>query len=230
MSLETTIFGKITHLGDDRNLSCLRWNAKCDAILRSYNIGKLIKILGIQKSATFSKTDISINGKQFSVKEINGAPAAIINHTPRPGFERICDKLGIGISELDEIIEHYWKLRKNGDIKEDTKISDERCPFVAHKKFLKDVINYFIFDGSGSRDSPYPADAILEIDYKKLPKRMKVIGKDDYFEGVWPKLIFSVRSKGMPPTYPRCDGADSIKKWTRRADDLFKGSLHVRVG
>lgn len=228
--LQSTIFKRITELSDDGNLSTLRWRKECEVYLKKRDVSNLVKILNIKKSSTYSKTDISINGKRFSLKETNGAPAAIINHTTRPGFERICNQLGVDISKLDQIMENYWNLRQKSIIKEDTKISDANCPFKTHKDFLKPIINYFIFDGSGSRNSTFPADTILEIDYKNIPRSMRMIGKDDYFKEVWPKLIFSVRSKGMPPSYPNCDNKESIAIWTRRADNLLKGSLHVRVG
>jgi len=230
MSLRSTIFKSVTELSDDRDLANLRWKNECENYLRECNVPRLMRTLRVKKSSTFSKADISINGKKFSVKEINGAPAAIINHTTRPGFERICGKLKIDISKLDQIISNYWNLRQGGTIKEDTKISDPNCPFKQHKDFLKPIINYFIFDGSGSRDSKFPADAILEINYKNIPNEMRTIKRDDYFDKVWPKLIFSIRNKGMPPNYPRCSGRSSIAVWTRLANACYKGSLHVRVG
>jgi len=58
---------------------------------------------------------------------------------------------------------------------------------------------------------------------------MKVIGKEQYFDEVWLNLVFSIRSKGMPPKYPNVENSDSISVWTRHFDEKDKGSLHIRV-
>ena len=78
--------------------------------------------VGIEKARTSSKADISVNGISYSLKEINGSPPAIVNHTPRHGFENVCSTIGVSIDELDKIIEEYWDLRLSGQIKQDTKI------------------------------------------------------------------------------------------------------------
>ena len=172
--------------------------------------------------------DISINGKKYSVKEINGNDPAIVNHTPRPGYEMACCRLGVSIKKLDTIIDKYWKLRDDGTIHEDVKNSDSNCPFLSHKKYMKKIIEYFIFDGTGHKKSIHPADKVLELNYKELPSSLRVYDKAKYYDKIWSRLIFSVRSKGMPPKYPVCKNAASVDQWTRKMDGRYKGSLHIR--
>lgn len=226
---EDTIFGKITELSDDRNLQSLKWDARAKNALANFRIENLIKTLNISKSGMRSKADISINGIRYSIKEVGAAPPAIINHTPRPGFDRVCKNLNVSIRELDDIVCEYWRLRTSGIIKQDTCVSDERCPFTKHKNYLKPIIEYFVFTGSGTRDSKYPADKVLEIDYKNLPNKMSYVEKGQYFNDVWSNLVFSIRSKGMPPKYPNVNNSNSISKWTKFFNGKNKGSLHVRV-
>lgn len=223
------VLGKIIHLSDDTNLSSLNWKNEANVFLQSFDVTNLVNTLGIGKARASSKADIAINGIQYSLKEINASPPAIVNHTPRPGFENVCKKVGVSIIKLDRIISNYWQLRQQGIIKEDTKTSDQNCPFKPHKKYLKPIIEYFIFTGTGQGDSNHPADKILEINYRNLHNEMKIFEKDTYFDQVWDKLVFSIRSKGMSPKYPNCKNHNSISKWTRIAERKPKGSLHIRV-
>ena len=231
--LEDTVFGKIHQLSDDGNLKELKWKEEADSPLEEFKIEKLIEILEIKKSKSNSKADISINNISYSVKEVSGAKPAIVNHTPRNGFEFACDQCGSSIKTLDEIIESYWKLRLEGILKEDVHTTGENSPFSAQKKYFKPIIEYFLFTGTGSKISNFPAMSILEIDnYKKLPNGIKIIGKKDYFEQIWDNLVFSVRSKGMPANYPKerkQENHKSIKKWTKKINGKNKGSLHIRV-
>jgi len=224
-----TIFGRINELSDDGNLESLKWDVMAEDDLANFRIENLITILRISKSGVKSKADISINGVRYSIKEVGASPPAIINHTPRPGFENVCKNLNVSIQELDDIVREYWDLRTKVTIKEDTCVSDTNCPFTQHKRYLRPIIEYFVFTGTGTGDSKYLADKILEIDYKSLPVEMKIVEKEQYFDDVWQRLVFSLRSKGMPPNYPKTKNSNSISKWTRFFDGKNKGSLHVRV-
>ena len=223
-----TIFGKIMQLSDNGNLSELVWDEDADKYLENKNVGKLKSILGIRKSGTNSKTDVTINNTNYSVKEIDSQPPAIINHTTREKFERVCEKLNdYSIDQMDEIISEYWGLRlSNGT--EDVH-NDKNSPFFKHKNYFKPIINYFLFDGTGTRRSDHPADKILEIKYMNLPDSMRVYNKDEYYDVIWPSLIFSLRNKSMPKNYPNCKNSDSIKIWTKFAEAKPKGAFHIRV-
>ena len=228
-NISDTVFGKIQDLSDDANLSELKWKSDAEPFLRSYDIPNLVDVLGIAKARTCSKADITVNGTSYSLKEMGASPPAIVNHTPRHGFETACNHVGVSIDELDDIITEYWALRQNGTIKEDTKISDPNCPFRSHKDYLKPIIEYFLFTGTGSGISNFPADKVLEINFRNLPDSMKIFEMDDYYDQIWEKLQLSIRSKGMPPRYPECKNFDSISRWTRIAERKFKGSLHIRI-
>ena len=227
--LSDTVFGVINELSDDGNLSEIMWKNEAEPFLESFDIPNMIKTLGITKSRGSSKADITINGVSYSVKEMGASPPAIVNHTPRHGFENACTNVGSSITTLDKIITEYWKLREGKIIKEDTKISNPNCPFIPYKSYLKPIIEYFLFTGTGRSISNFPATKILEINYKKLPVEIRIFEKDNYFEQVWDKLVFSIRSKGMPKKYPNCVDKDSIAKWTKKTEKKYKGALHIRV-
>ena len=234
-----TVFGKIDELSDDANLADLEWNPSFKESLDDNDWKTLSDKLGISKSNPYAKMYISINKIRYSMKDIGGNPPAIVNHTPRPGYENVCNDVGISIKELDIIIAEYWNLRGKKIIAEDVKNSDGKCPFLSHKAYMKKIIEYFIFDGTGAGTSSRPADAVLEIDYKGLhkcgsdmegswKKCMRIHDKQHCYDEVWPRLVFSVRSKQMPPLYPDCPDSKSIGKWTKKMNERDKGCLHIR--
>ena len=225
---EDTVFGKIYELSDDANLVDIDWEPSLKQSLDDNDWETLRDELRIGKSRSKAKMDISINKTRYSMKDVGGSPYAIVNHTARPGYENVCNDVGVSIKELDIIIDEYWKLRAERIIAEDVKNSDNTCPFLSHKTYMKKIIEYFIFTGTGSGKSIHPADKVLELNYKELPSGLRVYNKAKYYDKIWSRLIFSVRSKGMPKTYPVCKNAVSIRKWTKKRDGKYKGALHIR--
>ena len=186
------------------------------------------KKCGIKKSPGRAKADVFINGEGVSLKSLDSSPPALVNHTTRPGFEFACQCTGTNIFLLDEIIDDYWKKRLDGRIGEDTKISDDLCPFAPYKNYLRPLIEYFLFCGTGKKISPFPAEYLMEIADPMNISTYNKLEKEEAFESVWHKLIFSVRSKGMPKNYNPNTHA-SIARWTRFVNGKYKGALHIRV-
>ena len=231
---ELTDIGEITQLSDDSNLEDLEWDSKYLPLLNNRDFESIQECIGLKKSSNMSKADVTINNISYSIKLKDEKPS-IINHTTRPGFERICGILKIEMDPLDQCIEKYWEKRIAGTITEDIRNSDPQCPFTPYKDYFKPIINYFVFTGAGSQDSEFPAEQVLVLDYKALENKINIYNKDQYFDSIWPKLIFSLRGggeskRGMPKDYPVCADSESIGKWTKETPDGYKGALSVRVG
>ena len=226
---EDTVFGKINELSDDANLADLEWKPSLKQSLDDNDWETLRDELGIGKSRSKAKMDISINKIRYSMKDVGGKPYAIVNHTHRSGYENVCNDVGVSIKELDIIIAEYWKLRGEKIITEDVKNSDDACPFLSHKAYMKKIIEYFIFTGTGVGKSDYQADKVLELNYKELPSSLRVYDKAKYYDKIWSLLRFSMRSKGISKNYPDCKNVASIRKWTKKRDGKYKGALHIRL-
>jgi hypothetical protein len=193
------------------------------------------------KAPARSKSDIEINRIKYSVKNTMGAKSAIVNHTNRRGFLRVCELLNIDISQLDEIINEYWNKRIAGVIMEDVPNSSHESPFARHKEYLKPIIEYFLFKGTGSSDSNYPADKMLIFENPTDPSTYKILTKSEAVDHMWGSLVFSVRSKkGMPVKEingVKVDGYDpeidfDLTPWIRYYPDganFPKGALHIRT-
>lgn len=191
----------------------------------------------ILKAPTFAKRDIIVNQEGYSLKSTRAARPAIVNHTTREKWVRVCEKIGVHIDMLDIMVSEYWQLREQYRIGEDVATNNNLCPFgntQERRLYLKDLINYFLFDGTGSKDSPYPADYILEFTDPLDPTVWKILDRNSAFDFMWPKIVFSIRSKkGMPPDYPRMSDVRKkalIKPWVRYIDEDYRGALHIRAG
>ena len=194
----------------------------------------LSSIIGISKASTGCKADVYINGIGVSLKSLQAAPAALVNHTARPGFEFACKNANVDIETLDEIVNHYWELRMNGKIAEDIRNSDIDCPFKDKKDYMKPILEYFLFVGSGRKISIAPAEYIIEFLDPLNPSTYKKLTKKDAVEEFWPNLTFSIRAKkGMPKNYKlesyNGRNAASIAKWVRFFSGDYRGALHIRI-
>lgn len=210
-----------------------------------YELKEFAEPFGITKSGGGSKSDVYINSVGYSVKYMSSSPPAIVNHTPRPGFENACLYSKTSIDKLDEIISEYWKLRENGEISEDIPNSSLKSPFRNHKEYLRNIINYFLFDGTGKGFANNRADFILDYGNPLDTNTWKLYGKNNFIDVFWDRMIFSVRSKGMPSNYTPSlelgyqidsfgnslvsDKQISIEKWTKYSSGQYRGSLHVRI-
>ena len=189
--------------------------------------------INIGKSKSTDKADIKINNVSYSLKCTGHAMPAIINHTPRNGWLKIAERENLDITKLDNIINEYWSLREAEEISEDCGNSNSKSPFKDNIEIIKPFLNYFLFKGTGKGKSNNPADKILSFESYNNLKSWKIYG-DEYLDSHWDRLVFSVRSKGMPENYEQHKDKDIIEPWTRnfkgkKGGKKYRGSLHVRV-
>lgn len=189
---------------------------------------------GVKKAPLRYKADVIINNNHgISLKSHRKANPAVVNHTTRFGWEQACRNIRTEIAPLDEAVEKYWLLRESQMISEDVKNQDPISPFRDYKDFIVPMIEYFLFYGSGIGPSPVPAKTILSFSDPTAPEKWRLMKPNDVVSEAWPHLIFSLRNKGMPPSYPKMRAKDfskkdSIKKWTRLWQGKYRGALHVR--
>lgn len=212
-------------------------NININNLMTEDEILQVAKFCNLKKSPSGAKADIHINALGYSIKSNRSAPPAIVNHTARPGFVKVCNRIGVNIDLLDKMIIDYWKKRKQGLFGEDVKNADKQSPFTKSFIYIRPLINYFLFDGSGQKNSPNPSVGIIVFEDPLNSKEWNLYNKSNAVEFFWDKLIFSVRSKkGMPTGYPHKMGEkamlnkSSIDKWTEFIDGDYRGALHIRTG
>ena len=187
---------------------------------------------GIVKAGLFSKSDVYINGKGYSIKSYDGSPPAIVNHTNRIGWEFVAQQIGTSLIPLDNLVIDYWFKRINGVIKEDVLNSNINSPFSSHFSMLEPFLNYFCFDGSGSRTSNHPADYMVEFSDPCNLNTCSIYDRRNYLSHHWSNLCFSIRSKkGMPSNMNALNPVNkaSIMTWSKNFQGSLRGALHVRV-
>ena len=196
-------------------------------------IERLANKVGAGKAKTSYKADVNINGKGYSIKSHRSAPPAIVNHTPRWGWNRICEELGVSISPLDKMVQEYFDLRSKKIITEDVNNSNQHSPFAKNKEYLRPILNYFLFKGTGAKDSEFPADYVLIFTDPNDTNTWNLYGENEYIDIFWDDMVFSMRNKGFEayPYLRTCDlwKNDVSKPWAKRFDGTLKGSLHIRV-
>lgn len=202
--------------------------------MNAFELNRLAASMGILKAPTGAKADVYIDGAGYSLKSMAAAPAALVNHTARPGFEFACLNANTSIDTLDNIVDDYWNKRMDGIITEDTRISDFNCPFKGYKEYMRPILEYFLFEGTGGKRSAFPADYIIEFGNPVDESTYRLLTREDAVNDVWPKLIFSLRAKkGMPKNYnPNTffgKNAESIARWVKYHSGDYRGALHIRA-
>jgi hypothetical protein len=187
---------------------------------------------GISKSGPFSKADVFINNIGYSLKYTNAMPPALINHTRRSGWENAANAKGVSMAALDILVADYWSKRMSGLIGEDIANSDSRSPFAQHLNTLMPFLEYFTFEGTGSRASNHPASEVIEFSDPCDTDTWDLLNKSGLIKSLWPRLIFSMRSgKGMPSSIESLSESEkrSVMTWSRELQGKLKGALHVRI-
>jgi len=187
------------------------------------------------KAKLFDKADVYVNGIGISVKSERGGNPSLINHTTRDKIVRVMKSINQPILQLDKIVDRYWDMRLAKKINEDTSISDALCPFGAPNDeksltVIKPLLNYFAFEGTGTRDSDSPALLILSLESPTDVQTWEYFSKDNFVESVWTRLVFSIRGKSTPQFIDESrEDHRLMLPWIREFDGTLKGALSVRV-
>ena len=73
----------------------------------------LAQSLGFTGITRGRKSDITINNENYGIRCLNFTDRPLVNHSDRRKYESVCIKLGLDISELDEIIKNSpYKYKK----------------------------------------------------------------------------------------------------------------------
>lgn len=220
-------FQLIQQLGFGPGNKIPNWTEEYEEWLNNKDYDKLKTIF--KKSKSNLKADIEINSIRYSVKTSFAAMPAIVNHTNRVGFQKVLVRLNNHpIRSLDNMVMQYWDLRKRKVISEDVKNSHKSSPFYNEKEYFRPILEYFLFKGTGRGDSIFPADKLLVFKDPFDPSTYKIYTAENAVDELWDSLIFSVRSKGMPKIYDPAIKHVELAPWVMLADEVYKGSLHVR--
>ena len=232
-------FAAINSIQTPDGHSCKDWQLGLQepAYLKTLSISKIKKIAqqhGFFKSPGRFKADIVINGQGVSLKSGRGAPPAIVNHTTRNGWEQACRYMNVSIAPLDEAIDGYWLRRLAGQIKEDVANNHPDSPFKDRQHLLAPMLEYFMYYGSGSSESKVKASKVVKFDDPTDILTWCILNPADAVDKIWDRLVFSIRSKGMPKNFPQMEPKDSCKKvcierWTKDWQGKYRGALHVRA-
>ena len=142
-----------THKNNINSVQCEGKELKSIPNIESLKIGNLsvankktlCKEIGYSQTSRGKKCDITINGKRTAIRCMNYTDRALVNHSTRPKYEKVCNRLGLSIDELDSIIDHYIERRKNRFFNEDCFYYSTLNPFIPHKEYLKELLTFMAF-------------------------------------------------------------------------------------
>lgn len=183
------------------------------------------------KSPANHKSDVYVNGIGISVKSRRGGNVTLINQTSREKILRVMQSLNSPIRPLDQIVDRYWAMRLGGACGEDvSNFSMPDNPFgkmedgTSNEQYMAPLLDYFAFKGSGTGDSPAPADWILSVGLPDDTSTWVYYSKENFVHAVWNYLIFSIRSKGLPQNRTL-----EMLPWIKNINGKDKGTLNVRI-
>lgn len=189
------------------------------------------------------KTDIVINGKNYAIRSMNYTDRPLINHSNRHKYKLACEKLGLEISVLDEIMQKYWTRRKLKLFNEDCSYDSNLNPFIDYKPYLKELLTFMFFNSFNEDKSPHSNEFITDsIDYvldyinPYDDSTWKLYSTKEYFDEIWSSLCFSMRGdRGMPALSKLfLPENKDLFKWVcevpgRNGQIQYKGALHIRI-
>jgi len=186
----------------------------------------------IKKSPSYAKADVYVNNLGYSIKSYTAAPPTIINSSTREKFLFVCDLLNISIKPLDVIIDEYWRL-----VLEDghslTFHNEEKNSIFSNKmSYLKKIILYFLFDGTGKGYSEQRAEGIIFVKDPNDISTYSVMGKEKSFNVLWPGMYWNVRKRFIDSRYRNLKDdilKDKIKPWVRKFQGFYYGELQLRA-
>lgn len=233
-------FPAITSVKTPEGQICKDWQLGLQkpGSLKTLSMSKIKRIArkhGFHKSPGRFKADILINGEGVSLKSKRGAAPSIVNTTTRYGWEEACRFMKVSIAPLDEAIAGYWVKQSTGHIRQDVANYHPESPFKDRRHLLAPMLEYFLFYGTGSGESKVKASKVAEFDDPTDMSTWSILKPADAVHRIWDRLVFSIRSKGMPKNFPQMKPQDlhkkaSIDRWTQKGKDgIYRGALHVRA-
>jgi len=168
-----------------------------------------------------------------SIKSLQCANPAIMNHTPRTAkVFQSTGHLSKCVNSLDVVLQEYISKRGAKTIGEDIHLCKLDClQDNLIRSDVKEVLSYFLFDGTGKGDSKCKANAMMLYNNNNIEfvKCCDLEQKKMYVETILEQCIVSLRDKGMPTTV-----GEECMPWVfndTKADGSikYKGSLHIRL-
>jgi hypothetical protein len=195
------------------------------------DLNKIKKTKGTYKADVIIKMNKTNKLYTSSIKSKNGAKPSIINHTPRTAkvFKEYLKKC---LPSIDKLIQEYIDKRTRKIIGEDIQLNMLDC--IKDNLIMTDVkelLAYFIFDGTGKGDSKCKANSILyyENDIISFIKCCDLEDKKKYIDSIITNCIISLRDKGMPKTISDHCEPWIFKDYKDNGNIKYKGSLHIRL-
>lgn len=173
-----------------------------------------------------AKSDIYLNDVGYVIYNFAEDHPVILDGVTREGMLEVCRQANVSSELLDQRIREYAALRSSGAIGDVIAIADPASPFRQDKEWLASIIRYYLFEGSESGPSMFPAECAFDYTDPLNTNTWSIYEPEDIIDVIWDKLVFTV-IEGTADENVTGSAADT-DVWS---DSLgYAGKARIRIG
>lgn len=179
-----------------------------------------------------AKSDIYLNDVGYVIYNLTHEPPVIMDGVTRDGMEAVCQQAGAAIEELDACISEYQRLRADGTIGEEVANTDLQSPFRSRRELLEPIIRYYLFEGSESGMSMFPAECAIDYVDPLNTNTWSVYEPEEMMDLIWDRLVFAVKELDSEDADGNGEAGEeqAADAWTPLGGSVGKVALYIRVG
>jgi len=194
--------------------------------LQEDEIVRLADSIQIRKTKPLgAKSDIYMNDVGYVIYNFAQDQPAIIDGLTREGMAEVCQQANVSCELLDQRIREYAELRRSGAIGDVIKIADEASPFRKDREWLAPIIRYYMFEGSESGPSMFPAECAFDYTDPLNTNTWIIYEPEEAIDAIWDKLVLSVIEGDADESEQASGSAPDV--WSEWLG--YKGSAKLRI-
>jgi len=175
-----------------------------------------------------AKSDIYMNDVGYVICNFTQDRPVIIDGLTREEMAAVCRLANVPCELLDQRMREYAELRRSGAVTGEVAIADPASPFKDDREYLGKVIRYYMFEGSESGPSMFPAECAFDYTDPLNTNTWIIYEPEEMIEAIWDRLVLSV-SEGEAHVAEQASDAISPDVWSEWFGCKGKARLSIRV-
>jgi len=172
-----------------------------------------------------AKSDIYMNDVGYVIYNFTQDQPAIIDGVTREGMAEVCRQANVSHELLDQRIREYAELRRSGAAGDTIAMTDEASPFRQDREWMAPIIRYYMFEGSESGPSMFPAECAFGYTDPLNTNTWIIYEPEEVIDAIWDKLAVSVIEGDVDEADQAADLAPDV--WSEWFG--YKGKAKLRI-